>query len=60
MRAVVEAAGVKDILSKCIGTSNPHNAVRATVEALSQLEAAEQVAKRRGVSLEHVTGKQDG
>ncbi|MCC7540972.1 MAG: 30S ribosomal protein S5 [Deltaproteobacteria bacterium] len=60
VRAVVEAAGVKDILSKCIGTSNPHNAVRATVEALSQLEAAEQVAKRRGVSLEHVTGKQDG
>lgn len=49
MRPVLEMAGVKDVLAKIIGTSNPHNVVHATVAALKSLEAAEQVAARRGV-----------
>ncbi len=48
MRAVFEAAGVKDILAKIIGTTNPHNVLGATVDALKQLEDAEMVGKRRG------------
>jgi len=39
IRAVLEAAGIKDILTKCVGTTNPHNAVRATIDGLSQLVA---------------------
>lgn len=48
MRAVFEAAGVKDVLAKIIGTTNPHNVLGATVDALKQLEDAEMVGKRRG------------
>lgn len=47
VRAVVEAAGIKDVLSKILGTSNPHNVVHATMEALATLESAEDVARRR-------------
>jgi small subunit ribosomal protein S5 len=54
VRAVLEAAGVQNILTKCIGSHNPHNLVRATVQGLQQLESRDQVAARRGVSLEHV------
>lgn len=57
MRAVLEAAGVKDVLAKIIGTTNPHNVLGATVDALKQLEDAGMVARRRGVSVEQVTGK---
>jgi small subunit ribosomal protein S5 len=56
VRAVVEAAGIKDVLSKIIGTSNPHNVVHATIRALRQLEAPEDVARRRGKTLEEMTG----
>ena len=48
MRAVFEAAGVKDVLAKIIGTTNPHNVLGATVDALKQLEDAAMVGKRRG------------
>jgi len=48
-RAVLEAAGVQNILTKCIGTNNPHNVVKATVEGLRQLQTREQVAARRGI-----------
>jgi small subunit ribosomal protein S5 len=49
VRAVLEAAGVQDVLSKCLGSSNPHNAVKATFEALLNLRRAEEVAAERGV-----------
>jgi small subunit ribosomal protein S5 len=48
VRAVLEAAGIQNILTKSIGTSNPHNVVRATVTALRMLTSAEENAKRRG------------
>jgi small subunit ribosomal protein S5 len=54
VRAVVEAAGVKDILSKCIGSTNKLNVVNATINALKQLEVAGDVAARRGKTLEEM------
>jgi small subunit ribosomal protein S5 len=50
-RAVLEVAGVGDILSKCLGSNNPHNVVKATVNALSQLKSAEEIMARRGLSV---------
>jgi small subunit ribosomal protein S5 len=47
VRAVVESAGIHDILTKCIGSANPHNVVRATLQALRQLRSVEQVAAKR-------------
>ena len=54
MRAVLESAGITDILAKSQGSSNPHNVVKATFDALSQLRDAVQIAKDRGVSLDKV------
>src|SRR4030095_14336657 len=48
VRAIVEAAGIRDVLSKILGTSNAHNVVHATVTALRKLESIEDVARRRG------------
>ena len=48
IRAVVESAGIHDILTKCIGSSNPHNVVRATITALKMLKSLEDVASKRG------------
>lgn len=48
-RAVLEVAGVGDILSKCLGSNNPHNVVKATMNALGQLKSAEEVMARRGI-----------
>lgn len=48
VRAIMEAAGVNNILTKCIGSRNPHNVLRAAMDGLKSLRSAEQVAKLRG------------
>lgn len=54
MRAVLESVGVKDVLAKSKGSSNPHNLVKATIKALSEMRDAHTVAMHRGVSLDKV------
>lgn len=54
VRAVCELAGIKDVRSKSLGTSNPQNIVNATVEGLKSLKTAESVAKLRGKSVEEI------
>lgn len=54
MRAVLESVGIKDVLAKSLGSSNPHNVVKATVLALSQMRDASMVAKQRGIELDRV------
>jgi small subunit ribosomal protein S5 len=54
MRAVLESVGVTDVLAKSKGSSNPHNLVKATIQALSEMRDAVTVAQNRGVSLEKV------
>jgi small subunit ribosomal protein S5 len=54
VRAVLECAGIHDVLSKSLGSSNAINVVHATVEALRSLETPEAVAARRGLPVEHV------
>lgn len=54
MRAVLESAGITDVLAKSRGSSNPHNVVKATIDALSNMRDAVAVAQQRGVELEKV------
>ena len=54
VRLVLESVGIKDVLSKSQGSSNPHNVVKATFDALLQLRSAATIAKQRGISLEKV------
>lgn len=56
VRAVIELAGIRDLRGKSLGTSNPRNMVNATMQALSQLKRAEDVAKLRGKSVEELLG----
>ena len=55
-RAVLELAGVGDILTKSLGSSNPNNMVRATIKGLEQLKKAELVAELRGKSVQELLG----
>ena len=54
MRAVLESAGVTDVIAKSKGSSNPHNLVKATIKALSQMRDAYTIAKERGISMNKV------
>lgn len=54
MRAVLESVGIKDVLAKSKGSSNPHNLVKATILALSEMRDARTVAEQRGISMEKV------
>jgi small subunit ribosomal protein S5 len=56
VRAVVESAGIHNLLSKCQGSNNPHNAVRATFDALTRLKTPEQFAAKRDKKLEEIVG----
>jgi small subunit ribosomal protein S5 len=56
MRAVLEIAGVQNVLAKCYGSTNPVNVVRATFEALDAMQSPESVAAKRGKSVEEITG----
>lgn len=57
MRAVCEALGIQDVVSKSIGSSNPHNMVRATLKALQMISAPRQVAARRGKKIAEIVGR---
>jgi small subunit ribosomal protein S5 len=56
VRAILEAAGVGDILTKALGTNNAHNVVKATMAALGDLESVDQVARRRRISVAKIYG----
>jgi len=55
VRAVIESAGISDILTKSLGSNNPHNLVKATIEGLSQLRTPEQIHSARGQKEDEVT-----
>ncbi|WP_321326080.1 30S ribosomal protein S5 [Thiomicrorhabdus sp.] len=57
MRAVLEAAGVKDVLSKCVGTTRPVNVVRSTVNALTGISSPDYIAAKRGKTVNEIVGE---
>jgi len=59
MRAIFEALGVKDVVAKSIGTSNPHNMIKATFVALSNVVSPRAVAARRGKKVSEILGRRD-
>lgn len=60
MRAVFEAMGIQDVVAKCTGSSNPHNMVRATFNALDGLNSPRSVAAKRGKKVGDIVGRRDG
>jgi small subunit ribosomal protein S5 len=56
VRAVLESAGVRNVLTKCQGSRNPHNVIKATVDGLKRLRSADDVARLRGKTLEEIRG----
>jgi len=54
VRAVIEAAGISNVLTKSLGTTNPHNVVKATINALDQLRSRAEVAALRGIQPENL------
>lgn len=56
MRAVFEVVGVHNVLAKCIGTSNPINVVRATINGLAEMRSVDQIAAKRGLSVDKIIG----
>ena len=54
IRAIMEQAGITDVLAKTLGTRNPHNVIKATIEGLSGLEDANQVARKRGITIQEL------
>jgi small subunit ribosomal protein S5 len=56
MRAVFEAVGVRDVLAKCLGSSNPYNVVRATLNGLQALNSPSEIAAKRGKNLDEILG----
>ncbi|WP_048306660.1 30S ribosomal protein S5 [Halomonas sp. PR-M31] len=56
MRSVLELAGVHDVLAKCYGSTNPVNVVRATINGLSAMQAPDDIAAKRGLSVEEIAG----
>ena len=59
MRAVLETLGVKDVVAKSVGTSNPHNMIKAAFEALNLLQSPRAVASRRGKKVGDLIGRRD-
>jgi small subunit ribosomal protein S5 len=60
MRAIFEALGVKDVVAKSVGTSNPHNMIKATFVALENVVSPRAVAARRGKKVSEVLGRREG
>src|SRR6267154_1691047 len=56
MRAIFEAVGVRDVLAKCIGSSNPYNVVRATLNGLRALNSPSEIAAKRGKNIDEILG----
>ena len=55
MRAIFEVMGVRNILAKCIGSTNPYNVVRATINGLVSTRSASEIALKRGIKVEDLT-----
>ncbi len=60
MRAIFETVGIQDVVAKCTGTSNPHNMVRATFDALTNLNSPRAVAAKRGKKVGDIVSRRDG